>query len=715
MPANSNTIQIEIEIDDKGGVKVLRQIGKESEAAGKKGDKGFRTMSRSVGVFNRQINITHGLATKLGAAFGLWKLWQVSEGFHEVTIEAERTQAMLEGLYDSQAKGRAAFAWIMDFDVPHDIDAIQDSFVKLRSVGIDPTTGRLEALIDAIDAFGGTDEVLKRASVAIQQMAGKGVISMEELRQQLGEAIPTAMPIMAEQLGMTVQEMVDIISKGQLDATRGLNAFFAGMEARYGDASERMMKTWGGMTRKMSKEWTAFRVHVMESGPFQVMKERLGDLLKEIDRLKKTGQLDIWAADMADGVLASIDLMMAGFETLTEAVYGFRAVFGILAEKYYANQINKIDYAIEHLKRKIQPGFWSRFYATDTHPEEKAKIIATIDELKKEREEMLMNKQAGQDMAIGNIQKMDQYTQKIQNARTELARLRADMQARRGERSDIDTDLSIPKKTTTGLDQTKEDLKKLNDLERELAAAEEEFERAKIISSGTYEIMEQQLRRGVGDNLQLMVQEAEDHYSVLENLSQRTAEAMEQNFSDYYFDVIRGEFDDLGDYADAMLRSIHRATADVMGQMTKESLFGKEGESGLIQGIGTWLGGLFKSAKGNVFDRGRVQAFGRGTIVDRPIIFPMATGAGLMGEDGPEGVLPLTRTSSGDLGVKTVGARGGDLNIEVNVINNGEPVEQSQPADIRFDGQKYIAEVHIDKMINSRAYRQANRQAIRGR
>lgn len=339
MPANSNTIQIEIEIDDKGGVKVLRQIGKESEAAGKKGEKGFRSMSKSVGVFNKQINLTHGLTTKLGAAFGLWKLWQVSEGFHEVAVEAERTQAMLEGLYDSQAKGRAAFAWIMGFDVPHDIDAIQDSFVKLRSVGIDPTTGRLEALIDAVDAFGGTDEVLKRASVAIQQMAGKGVISMEELRQQLGEAIPTAIPVMAEQLGMTVQEMIDIISKGELDATRGLDAFFTGMAAKYGDASERMMNTWGGMTRKMSKEWTAFRIQVMESGPFQVMKERLGDLLTEIDRLKKNGQLDIWAADMADGVLASVDLMMAGFETLTEMVYGFRGVFGILAEKYYANQI----------------------------------------------------------------------------------------------------------------------------------------------------------------------------------------------------------------------------------------------------------------------------------------------------------------------------------------------------------------------------------------
>ena len=180
--------------------------------------------------------------------------------------------------------------------------------------------------------------------------------------------------------------------------------------------------------------------------------------------------------------------------------------------------------------------------------------------------------------------------------------------------------------------------------------------------------------------------------------------------------------------------SIQRATADVMGQMTKEALFGggSSKSPNLISEIGKWIGSSGGGgstttgynaadwadtlwAKGGAFERGRVHAFARGTIIDRPTIFPMATGAGLMGEDGPEGVLPLTRTSSGDLGVKTVGATGGgDVSIQVNVINNGEPVEQAEPAQVRFDGQKYIAEVHIDKMINSRSYRQANRQAMRG-
>lgn len=75
---------------------------------------------------------------------------------------------------------------------------------------------------------------------------------------------------------------------------------------------------------------------------------------------------------------------------------------------------------------------------------------------------------------------------------------------------------------------------------------------------------------------------------------------------------------------------------------------------------------LPRSAHGNVFDRGNVIPFARGGLVDRPTLFPMARGMGLMGEAGPEAVLPLRRTPAGDLGVQA----GGSGNVTVNVINN---------------------------------------------
>jgi phage-related minor tail protein len=90
--------------------------------------------------------------------------------------------------------------------------------------------------------------------------------------------------------------------------------------------------------------------------------------------------------------------------------------------------------------------------------------------------------------------------------------------------------------------------------------------------------------------------------------------------------------------------------------------------------------GIFESmttsAKGNVFSSGRLLPFANGGVVTKPVIFPMAQGAGLMGEAGPEGILPLRRDSQGNLGVI---AQGGPDGVEINIHNySGQPVEQRQ-------------------------------------
>ena len=83
------------------------------------------------------------------------------------------------------------------------------------------------------------------------------------------------------------------------------------------------------------------------------------------------------------------------------------------------------------------------------------------------------------------------------------------------------------------------------------------------------------------------------------------------------------------------------------------------------------------NAKGNVFSAGnKISKFAYGGIVSRPTIFPMRNGAGLMGEAGPEGILPLKRGKDGKLGVIANG--GGVGNIVVNVDASGTNVEGEQ-------------------------------------
>ena len=80
-----------------------------------------------------------------------------------------------------------------------------------------------------------------------------------------------------------------------------------------------------------------------------------------------------------------------------------------------------------------------------------------------------------------------------------------------------------------------------------------------------------------------------------------------------------------------------------------------------------------KNAMGNVYDAGnKISKFAYGGIIKKPTLFPMAQGMGLMGEAGPEAIMPLKRGANGKLGVQSSGGVG---NIVVNVDASGSSVQ----------------------------------------
>ena len=143
-----------------------------------------------------------------------------------------------------------------------------------------------------------------------------------------------------------------------------------------------------------------------------------------------------------------------------------------------------------------------------------------------------------------------------------------------------------------------------------------------------------------------------------------------------------------------MVGSILADFAKMMAQKAAASLFGSlfSGLGGLFgggygasaalgrTGLGTMASGGFVPfigpgmAKGGAFSHGNVVPFARGGVIGKPTLFPMAKGAGLMGEAGPEAIMPLTRGPDGKLGVA-----GGGANVNVNIINQaGADVEAKQ-------------------------------------
>ena len=86
----------------------------------------------------------------------------------------------------------------------------------------------------------------------------------------------------------------------------------------------------------------------------------------------------------------------------------------------------------------------------------------------------------------------------------------------------------------------------------------------------------------------------------------------------------------------------------------------------LAKGVGSLVQGILPFADGGSFSQGRVMPFANGGVISGPTTFPMRGGIGLMGEAGPEAIMPLARGPDGKLGVRNSGG-GRAVNVVMNI------------------------------------------------
>ncbi|HCC2597617.1 TPA: tape measure protein [Klebsiella variicola] len=227
----------------------------------------------------------------------------------EAAAEMQRMRVMLRGLNKDKVNPGEAAAQDMQYIVnmaknaPFAMQALTDSFVKFRSAGLDPTDGSLKALVDSVARFGGDSELLKRAAVAVQQMSGKGVVSMEELRQQLGEAVPNAMKAMADAAGITMGELTKAVSSGTVEAKQALSLMFVGLRAENENAAKDMMQTYTGALAQLQTSFTLFADRVGQAGYL----DSLTKGMKELAAIMNSAEGISFANSLGEGLTTAID------------------------------------------------------------------------------------------------------------------------------------------------------------------------------------------------------------------------------------------------------------------------------------------------------------------------------------------------------------------------------------------------------------------------
>lgn len=126
-----------------------------------------------------------------------------------------------------------------------------------------------EAVSIAMAALGKSSADTQGALNAVTQIVSKGTVSMEELRQQLGERVPGAFQIAAESMGLTTQELDKLVSSGKLAAEDFLPKFAAGLKEAFGDVS--YVDTYTASLNRLKNSVTDAELIIGRGGGFDVL------------------------------------------------------------------------------------------------------------------------------------------------------------------------------------------------------------------------------------------------------------------------------------------------------------------------------------------------------------------------------------------------------------------------------------------------------------
>ena len=177
-------------------------------------------------------------------------------------------------------------------------------------------------------------EQLRGTFVALTQIVSKGVVSMEEIRQQLGDRIPGAIQILADSLDITTGQLIKLIEQGQLSSDVLLD-FAIELERRFGGALPRALESLNAQIgRFRNAAFEAFEV-VGQGGAIQGIQDFFASLTEVFQSAQFLSFLENLGVAI-QGLTGFVAVLVVNFDLVLIALaafIGFRLApfLGVLA------------------------------------------------------------------------------------------------------------------------------------------------------------------------------------------------------------------------------------------------------------------------------------------------------------------------------------------------------------------------------------------------
>ena len=546
----------------------------------------------------------------------------------------------------------------------------------------------------AIKGTAGSGEDVKSAITAMVQIFSKGRVSAEELSGQLGERFPGAVTKFQEansDIYKSTADLQDALKKGEV-GLKQLWEFVMLLGDEYTDTAAKIGASDEEAGARAVVQMNALRIHLGQllkpiGAQFQVIQAQiLEDIIPAIVKMGewavKVGQIAVTVIkfvqknfdDLRDTILIfggglllgtlmqSIATVIAGGITLTKVINGIRNAMVALNIASFANPWVALAAGIIAAAVAVD-----RFLNGTKKLQEKAASgdFGAIAQAKKMVE----------DLKKTNEKLANQFDENFKNNLKTTPRPGSEMYEEALE--------TYKKKIEANKDLIKELLKAIEDGN----AANNQAQKDLI----------ENLKKGLEPLPGFGGGEGGDGDGVYKGFSGGIKKFSDdvKNMTEEVANVTASWFDRMADSLTNFVMTgklkfkefARSIIADIAKMIAKQMIFN------MIAGLGNWgslaadrrfsglgkgsalnspIGDLPKGANGLVVAKNGIVPYAKGGIVNSPTLFPFAKGVGLMGEAGPEAIVPLKRGRDGKLGIA---GGGGATTVNVSVDAKGTKVE----------------------------------------
>lgn len=337
-----------------------------------------------------------------------------------------------------------------------------DAAVKESNLTVDQSRSIFESVANAGAKLKLSNEQVRGTFLALSQMLSKGVVSMEELRRQMGDRIPGTFQLAAKAMNMTEAELNKLVSSGKLASDEFLPRFAKELDRAFGNNQAEKVESLQASVNRLSNAMDMLFRSERATAFFKTVTDGLTDMVTNFDKALNSKSFQEFFTRInpvlpgaAGAALADAQRVANEFKKLTpvqQAVYGYAQKETEERKKLLAIQKQGLDLRVQEYKANPTQENKERLkYFNDVYAEmikinselgmydNKVKSVST--ETKKVKE----NTKGLSDLYETLAKQGDFFEQKINKILLDYNKLVKSISTSGGPKSDISTALGIAK------------------------------------------------------------------------------------------------------------------------------------------------------------------------------------------------------------------------------------------------------------------------------